>query len=208
MLIFVFGDSIAYGAWDKKGGWVARLREQVDSRNISDPDFYGLVYNLGISGDTTEGVLERFEVELERRLKDDLEEEVIVIFAIGINDSQYIYKKKGNKVPLSKFKSNLKQLILKAKRYAKGTIFVGLTPVDEARVVPLPWDKRKCYKNEYVEKYDKEIEKIAASEGVEYVKIRDLFPKERVSELLFDGLHPNDKGHELIYKRVLKYIFK
>ena len=41
--IFIFGDSIAYGAWDPVGGWVERLRQwlfvttqgRVQSRDVS-----------------------------------------------------------------------------------------------------------------------------------------------------------------------------
>ena len=48
--ILIFGDSIAWGAWDKEGGWVQRLRKLIDEKNLSDPEFYCLVYNLGVSG--------------------------------------------------------------------------------------------------------------------------------------------------------------
>ena len=38
--ILIFGDSITYGAWDKEGGWVQRLRKFLDERNLTDPNFY------------------------------------------------------------------------------------------------------------------------------------------------------------------------
>ena len=80
MKILVFGDSIAYGAWDREGGWVQRLRRFLDEKN-SDV----LVYNLSIDSDTTEDLLERFEFETKQRIRGD---EIILIFAIGVNDSQ------------------------------------------------------------------------------------------------------------------------
>ena len=68
--ILIFGDSIIYGAWDREGGWAARLRKFLDEKTLTEEDFYCLVYNLGISGDTTEDLLERFEFETEQRIKE------------------------------------------------------------------------------------------------------------------------------------------
>lgn len=44
--------------------------------------------------------------------------------------------------------------------------------------------------------------------GVEYLDFRNLFPLPKVNtgdELTKDGLHPNDKGHELLAKQIVKY---
>ena len=87
MRIFCFGDSITYGKWDAKHcGWVQRLRRFLDK----NWEIYGdnLVYNLGVSGDTTKNLLTRFEFEIEQRLKEE-KEEVLIIFDIGINDSLF-----------------------------------------------------------------------------------------------------------------------
>ena len=81
--ILVFGASITWGAWDREGGWVQRLRNFVDEKNISNPDYDRMIYNLGISGDTTENLLSRLENEVKTRLS---EEETIIIFSIGTND--------------------------------------------------------------------------------------------------------------------------
>jgi len=94
--ILVFGDSITYGNWDREGGWVQRLRKFLDKRNLTDPDFYCLIYNLGISGNDTENLLKRFEFETEQRLKEG--EETIFIFAIGINDTQFLHSENSLKV--------------------------------------------------------------------------------------------------------------
>lgn len=56
-IICVFGDSITWGAWDiEKGGWVQRLRNFVESSS----EEYIEIYNLGVSGDNTEDLLEIF----------------------------------------------------------------------------------------------------------------------------------------------------
>ena len=93
--ILVFGDSIARGAVDlEKGGWVERLRIYFVN-NSKDKS----VYNLGISGDTTENLLKRFMNECKVR------EPEIIIFAIGVNDSAII-QNKNNWVSEKDFQKN------------------------------------------------------------------------------------------------------
>ncbi len=136
----VFGDSIVYGAWDKEGGWVQRLRKFLEEKQEDV-----LVYNLGVSGDTTDSLLERFQAEAKARLKDS---EGVIIISIGVNDS-HLFKNK-NCVPLEKFQQNIKRLVSLSKEISSKVIFVGLTPVDETKTTPIPWDKDRFYKNEYI----------------------------------------------------------
>ena len=104
--ILIFGNSIIYGAWDKEGGWVSRLRKFLDEKNLSSgPNFYCLVYNLGISGNTTDDLLERFEFEIKQRLKED--EETIILFAIGINDSQFLQSENNFRTSMRKLNKML-----------------------------------------------------------------------------------------------------
>jgi hypothetical protein len=59
--ILVFGDSIAYGDYDKEGGWVIRLRKFLDERQLDSYE----TYNLGIPIDeTTEKELGLLEFQL------------------------------------------------------------------------------------------------------------------------------------------------
>ena len=98
--MLVFGNSITYGAWDKKGGWVQRLREFIDGKNLSDPDFYCLIYNQGVSGDITDDLIERFDLETRKRTDED--EEKIILFSIGINDTQFLHKENHFRTSMEK----------------------------------------------------------------------------------------------------------
>ncbi|MDP3998378.1 MAG: hypothetical protein Q8P89_02085 [bacterium] len=67
--ILAFGTSTTYGAWDIEGGWVQRLRRFLDEKIITanyEHDYF--VYNLGVSGDKSADILERFETETKARL--------------------------------------------------------------------------------------------------------------------------------------------
>ena len=57
--ISVFGDSITFGRGNNLDrGWCGRLRKYFESK-----DYYNCLYNLGLCGDTTNKLLERFDAE-------------------------------------------------------------------------------------------------------------------------------------------------
>lgn len=202
--ILVFGDSETYGAWDKKGGWVARLRSFVDERIIlSEQKFYCLIYNLGIDGDTTENLLKRFDFETKQRLQ---EKETIIIFAIGGNDSVFLHSKNSNIVSPIKFKKNIQKLIKLAKNFDSEIIFIGLSHADELKTVPVFWNKEMSYKNEYIRQYDEIIKSVCQENKVDFIEIFEKFKKMDYKKLLEDGVHPNSKGHSLIYETVKDFL--
>lgn len=204
--ILIFGDSITYGAWDSEGGWVQRLRKDIDKKNISEKDFYCLVYNLGISGDIETDLLERLDFETKMRLDDD--EETIIVFAIGINDSQFLNTEKRKRTQSQNFKSNIEQLITKAKRFSSKIIFIGLNPVDEEKTVPVWWNKKISYKNDDIKENDSIIKKICKENKVYFIELFDNFSKQDYKKYLHDGLHPNSQGHERIYELVKDLLIK
>lgn len=78
----IFGASITYGAWDREGGWVSRLRRLLDEKNIDEPDkYYYTVFNLGVSGATVGDILERIEVETKPRVREKGQD--ITILSVG-----------------------------------------------------------------------------------------------------------------------------
>lgn len=204
--ILVFGDSITYGAWDKECGWVQRLRKFLDERDIPNllkSSFYCLVYNLGISGDNTEYLLERFELETRERLEEG--DETIIIFSIGINDSQFNPEKNTFNVSPEKFQSNIKKLFKLAKSFSSKIVFVGLTPVDEEKT--LSWNINESYKNSYVQKYNEIIRSVCKENKIYFVEIFDELIKDYRS-FLEDGLHPNSEGHKRIFEIVKDFLIK
>ncbi len=204
MTILFFGDSITWGAWDEQGGWVARIKKFVDKKVIdTNFSYYHDVYNIGISGDKTSDLLERFDFETQQRLNE--EEETVFVFAIGINDSQFV-DNQGNVTPIDEFKINIENLITKAKKYSNKIIFVGLIPVDDSKLTLTSWESDKSYKLEYVSQYNKIIEQICQSKHVHFINLYDEFLNKNYKELLIDGLHPNSEGHKQISEKVLKFL--
>lgn len=187
--ILVFGDSITYGEHDnQKGGWVNRLRLYLEN-NVKN---YCTVFNLGIPGEISNETIKRFDNECKIRFNED--DNTIIIFAIGINDTQDINGK--NRIELKEFKENIKNLYNNAQKYTNNIIFIGLTNVDESKTIP--WNN-KSYFNNKIALFDSELEKNCLINGAKYIKMFGIL----IPEQLSDGLHPNNIGHEKIFTRVV-----
>lgn len=191
--ILIFGDSITYGAWDSiYGGWVNQLRLALEQRNNG---FYQ-VYNLGIPDNTTEEVQQRFIAECDGRYVPGMN--TVIIFAIGINDTQTINH--NNRVCTASFEANMKQLITWAHQYTTKIIVMGLTMVDESKVCPLPWDPKRSYHNRSIIEYNTLVKMCAESQKGFYLELIDLLSYDDLS----DGLHPNTEGHKKIFNQVIQ----
>lgn len=188
MNILIFGDSITWGAYDpEQGGWATRLRNYFEEQD-NDVD----IYNLGISGDTTADLLERIEVEAKSR------EPNLIIFAIGINDAQFIHSTNGLRVSPDEFQQNLAKLLSVGKKFTDKVVFVGLTRVDESKTTPIPWNTDKSYTNENIERLDNTIKKFCEDNKLKFIPMESVVSNDD----LIDGLHPNTKGHIKIFERM------
>lgn len=197
MKILIFGDSIVWGAWDRELGWAYRLKKYLDNKTLdSNFNSYYETHVLGVSGDTTEDLLKRFIPEIEVRASSD--EKLLIIFAIGINDSLLELDNKKNQVSLEKFNQNIKELISQAKKFSSDILFLGFTPVDESKVNPIPWHPKCAYTIESAKAFDNTLKKICNENSVAYLEVA-----QSLSILnLEDGIHPNTEGHKKIFNSV------
>lgn len=213
MTILCFGDSITYGNWDPKGGWVGRLRDYLDSKSLSAysgedlfSTYYTLTYNLGIPGDTSSGLLERFETELIPRFNPD--ELTIILFAIGINDSRFYKSANEYETEPVVFQQNIWDLWEIAKKYTADVAFIGLTPVDESRTNPLFWEPDAIYKNEHIGKYNSLIKEFCDSRQTPFIDIFGKMKEMDVKSLMEDGIHPNEEGYKAIEEIIRSEVFE
>lgn len=213
MTIICFGDSITYGNWDPKGGWVGRLRGSLDSKSLAAykgenlySKYYTLTYNQGIPGDTSTGLFTRFENELIPRFNPD--EETLILFGIGINDSRYWISSNKHETDIEVFRQNIWDIWEIARQYTKEVAFIGLTPVDEDRTNPLFWESDAVYKNEYIQKYNEVIAEFCRYRDVPFVDIFSQMKELNLHELLEDGIHPNSQGYQVIEEIIRTSIFE
>ena len=153
--VLIFGSSISHGYYDEQGGWSQRFTPLINQQAASSNYLFNdSVYELGISGNTTQDLLERFSHEASARLSADKRN--LIIFEIGNNDSIWFVAEQKHYVSLSAFQNNLQVLIDQTKEFSATPIFLGLTPVDK-RVNPMPWRTEGAYRPEFVEQYDQAL---------------------------------------------------
>lgn len=203
MRVLVFGDSITQGYWDTEGGWVDKLRRHYDELQVQDFDKdQPTIFNLGISADTSRSVLARAESEIKARTRHNILP--IVIVQIGINDS--CAEPSGNMVPIEEYKANLEKVVEALQPISSKLIFVGLSACDEAKTMPVSWGEY-YYSNKSIKMYEDQMKAVAEAENISFVPVFEEFDKAmQARELLADGLHPNNQGHEAIFNIVKPHL--
>ena len=191
--ICVFGDSIAWGAWDKENaGWVNRLAIYCQNNNNQN-----IVYNLGIPSETTIDLLKRIQNECESRNPDT------IIISIGINDALYLKNIEKQQTDISTFESNIKEIIDICKIYTKNIHFIGLTRVNEKYTVPIMWNDNEMYFNINIEKYNEKIRECCIENGIDFFNVLDIL---EIEDFDVDGVHPNERGHKKLFERIKEEI--
>jgi acyl-CoA thioesterase I len=205
------GDSITYGLWAESDRWTEKLRVYLEEKSLKQSSReelntknYIAVYNLGIPGDTSRGLSERFNQEVLPRLNP--EQITTIIIAIGTNDSAYSKELGDFQIPIEETKRNLLGLIEDARRVADNLIVVGLPPVDEIRTDPIYWNPGFSYTNEKIKEYEDAIRDICQKEGVVFIDIFKQMSKKDIPSLMEDGIHPNKKGHQVMFEIIKNYL--
>lgn len=204
MVIYAFGDSITYGSWDvMNSGWAAQMRRYFDQKTEREDDFFALFYNLGIPGETTDGLVQRFKGDVDARERAN--EEKIFIFAYGANDACLVPSKGKFRVSTDRYYENLRDVLMQAKQYSNKAILLNITPVVD-RLTVNPTGKDKSRLNEYIISYNQQLDRLGQELGVD---ILDIYSRYMLAghEALFceDGLHPNEAGHQIIFTAVKQY---
>lgn len=201
MITFIFGDSITQGYWDSKGGWADRLKAHFFKKDIdTNFHYYHGIHNLGVDGNTTQQVIDRFKNEVETRLWPG--SDYAFIFAVGTNDTIH----RGGQEYISdadQYFDQLDQLVKLANEYSNKIAFVNLLPVNEKLTNPLLSSSTgKCFTNDRIEDFNQRLELFCSQQGVTLIDVRTEYLDSDYNTLFADGLHPNDEGHEVIYNKV------
>ena len=199
MRALVFGRCIAEGYWATQGGWVQRLVNDVARYHVENglgADEGDWVMNVGIGGDTVRRVIDRFPAEARARLGRG-SGELAVVFAIGANDSMRIAGRELS-TP-QRFRDDLAELHRLASELTDRVMFVGFTAMDPAGVVT-----RRFFDLARVREFQQVLAQFAADSGSGFAEVMEEFQAllDAGHLLLADGVHPNDAGHEVIYRQV------
>lgn len=179
-MLFV-GDSLVAGVGDPTGrGWVGRcVAAAYEAGTAVTP------YNLGVRGDTSRDVLQRWEGEARPRLA--AEAAMRVVFSFGANDT--IREGGELRVPTDESIANLDAVLVRAAALALPAFIVGPSPVDDEhqRQRSLELARRMGH--------------VAASRGVPFVDVASAINRSDVwrdEAARGDGAHPRAGGYELL----------
>lgn len=204
MRILVFGDSITQGFQDtERGGWCNRLAVEVMRReNESDYEYNRSVFNLGISGNTSDDVLMRVHNETLSRLSDlSTSTSDVVVLAIGVNDSQFLMDSGESQISVEKTLFNFSQIISKISDSINTFVIVGIAPVCDGRVQPMAWKTTHGYGNKVIADYNQSLRAFASKNNHIFIDMDHVFEGD-AEQCLPDGIHPNAQGHELMFQRI------
>lgn len=196
--ILIFGDSIAAGRRvEKIKSWPSLLAQFLDTK---DKDFT-FVHNLSIPSESTNEVIKRFSIEAEDRCKKVYpNDHTSIVFAIGTNDTKCVDSRDNPVTRLEDFGKNIIFLIESANKHTNHVIFVGLTPVDEQKTMPID---DVYFLNKKIEKYNKTIKEACEKRGILFLDIaKEWSSFDYLNLLSDDGIHPNEKGHQKIFERI------
>jgi len=141
--------------------------------------FNNCLFNLGVPGDTSGMLLKRFETEVKSRVKYIYPiDKFIIIIAVGNNDLECI--------------GSPNNMVTK--------------PVNED--MSNPFEDRKYFTNNRVQEYDQILKESAKQENILFLDIFNKLIKKKYKKLLADGLHPNSKGYEEMWKIIKRSMIR
>jgi lysophospholipase L1-like esterase len=172
------------------------------------------IVNAGVPGNTTRDAMARLDRDVISWHPD-----IVTIF-FGINDSAVdVWKGAAQpRVPLADYRANLEEMIAIIRR--AGAVPILLTPN------PIAWtsELRELYGkppyqpenpdgcNVWLRQYAQAARDVAAQDHVSLADVDQIFREyaaergHHLEDLLVDGMHPNDVGHQLIADQILKLL--
>ena len=199
MDIYCFGDSITFGEYDtERGGWVDRVKTECMARHVATGEPADSVFNLGIGGETTRMMRARLKTELATRL--DVDARSLVVLAYGANDAA---ESEGTfLVSREEYVENLAWAIDEARRLRCDAWLVNVTPM-AAAADGVRNASGRLRSNAVVARYNDALRELSQSKAVELLDVNAAFRAHELASLFApDGLHPNAKGHTVIFEMV------
>lgn len=198
-----FGDSITYGEYDGVfGGWVDILKRYALQKFHEGNGDELILFNLGIGGETTEGLLKRMPVELAARNSADGN---LVFISYGAND--LAIKDGAYSVEPDKFKENIKIAVQHAKQFSKDIYLISILPIAQ-KIDGVVMGSGKLRTNEEVIVYNQILKDIAVENSLSYIDFYNAVLDDKEILLSADGVHPNEKGYGIMAEIAIPIIEK
>lgn len=197
-----FGDSITYGEYDGVfGGWVDILKRYALQKYNEGANEL-ILFNLGIGGETSEGLVRRIQNEMTARNSEDGN---IIFIGYGAND--LAVKDQKQIVNSEQFKANIEKAIQEAKVFSKEIYLVSILPISD-KINGEISVTGKIRTNEDVLVYNQILKDIVAENSLSYIDFHSAFLEDKEILLSKDGVHPNEKGYGMMAEIAIPIIEK
>ena len=204
--IVLFGDSTTAPRANVKKVYADRVDEALQGIGSSLS-----VHNAGLGGNTTRDALKRFEPSVLRH------QPRVIVIQFGINDSAVdVWKKPpatASRVPLKEYLDNLRTMIAAAQKQKAKVILMTPNPLRWTPKLiavygkaPYHPDAEDGFESATLVPYVEALRALATELKVPLVDVHAAYPKSHADALLLDGMHPNDKGHELVAELLVPVI--
>ncbi|UFH32991.1 GDSL-type esterase/lipase family protein [Chryseobacterium sp. C-71] len=197
-----FGDSITYGEYDGVfGGWVDILKRFALQKYNEGSDEL-ILFNLGIGGETSEGLVKRIQNEISAR---NAEDGNMIFIGYGAND--LAIKNGTQMVNPEDFKTNILTAIQQTKVYSQDIYLVSILPFSK-KVDGVVVASGKLRTNEDVLVYNQILKDTASENSLNYINFHSAFLEDKEILLSKDGVHPNEKGYGMMAEIAIPIIEK
>ncbi|MFC1780166.1 SGNH/GDSL hydrolase family protein [Patescibacteria group bacterium] len=196
MKIVCIGDSIVEGEGDEFGlsGWAGRLQQRILKNSKVGEN---KVYNLGMGMETSIDLLHRFYSEVLYRDPD------IIVLQASHGDSRFMLNNaKTNEFEIGKGARLrvYKKLFSYLSKSKKKVLIIGLNPVCTNTKLKKSLPQRA----QHVESHNRGLKRLCLEYNLPFLDPRNIFRRKSLEKYYVDGLHPNSKGYELMFKAIYK----
>jgi lysophospholipase L1-like esterase len=87
-------------------------------------------------------------------------------------------------------------------------VYLGPTPCDEARTLPIPWAPEFYHTLKLTKRNNDIIREECRRNKINFIDLFSEWSKADYKKLLDDGIHPTAEGHQKIFKTVSAFLVK
>lgn len=205
---FLLGASSVYGVGGENGGWGELFKQHIHQK-MYGPNGEGEkyeVFNFAKSGATVQFVLETFTEQIKNYGRDG---EIVCIISVGGNNSKAVNQPNNYVSTVEEYTQQMTSLINLLKQNSSQVVIVSNGFVDESKTnpKPSPFDNSKSYfTNARRTQFQSTLMNLCNEMGVQFVDTDKSIEEWQANYLYDDGLHPNAKGHQLIFQSICNYL--
>lgn len=209
----MFGDSTTA----TRSGAVDKVYAQRVQERLKDLGSSLTVHNAGVGGNSTRDAKKRFDADVLRH------KPRLIVMQFGLNDSSVeVWRKPPAtepRVSLAEFETNLRTMIGQARQQGVKVILMTTNPQRWTSKLkelygraPYHPDDPDGFDAPVLAPYNEAVRKLAKELDVPLVDIHDAYPAYAskhnltIDQLLLDGMHPTDQGHQLVTELLVPVI--